>query len=135
MTTHDNDDRQPVSTSRRSSLALTLKEDPTGTGADAKATQEKASTRNLHDDNDTLVIDWEGPDDPENPKKRVLVNYMIWYTTSYGNLPAGLLAGNGWQHSLFRLSPSSAQYRLRWLHQQATTSHGSSILLAPFSSQ
>jgi hypothetical protein len=83
MTTHDNDDQQPVSTSRRSSLALTLKEDTMGTGADAEATQEKASTRNVHDDNDTLVIDWEGPDDPENPKKRVLGNYILWYTISY----------------------------------------------------
>lgn len=61
MTSHENDDDQRQS--RRSSIPPTLKDDTLG-----EDTQEKVSAAKGHDDSDTLVIDWEGPDDPENPK-------------------------------------------------------------------
>ena len=47
---------------------MTLKDDTLG-----EDTQEKVSAAKGHDDSDTLVIDWEGPDDPENPKKCIII--------------------------------------------------------------
>jgi hypothetical protein len=73
LTLHQNgEDDQYISKSRKSSIALTLKDDPLGTViADDSVSREKASVPKGHEDSDALVIDWDGPYDPENPKKRV----------------------------------------------------------------
>ena len=61
---------QPVSPSRRSSIASTLNNHALDdVGGDSPAALEKSQIPNGHDIRDTVVIDWDGPDDPENPKK------------------------------------------------------------------
>ncbi|KIM73432.1 hypothetical protein PILCRDRAFT_829167 [Piloderma croceum F 1598] len=61
------ENRQQVS-SERSSAALTLKDNRLGHDSsrlDHPATKAKTSA---DEDSNTLLVDWEGPDDPENPK-------------------------------------------------------------------
>lgn len=82
MSTHDFDDQTHLDactelendTSKRSSTAPTLREsDPVVTHlGDASPVIEKkelVSKAEIAALTDTLIIDWDGPDDSENPKK------------------------------------------------------------------
>jgi len=116
VTSNENrEDKRQVS-SKRSSTALTLKDDRLeNSGVDHSATPEKAPIAKVHEDSDTLLVDWEGPDDPENPKKRVIADRISYapYSSSHRRYAAGLQKGSGWRYSLFHLLPSSVQF----LHQ------------------
>jgi len=121
------ENRQQVS-SKRSSAALTLKDnrlgrDPSGLDQPAKTSADE--------DSNTLIVDWEGPDDPENPKKRVLEDRIFQYSSSSERFAAGLCVGSGWRHSLFLLLLSSVQYHPQWSHQRPTLLHSNSISRVP----
>jgi hypothetical protein len=58
-----------VSTSKRSSVALTLHDDRMETGSVDVSVRPKSAEDTNDNESHTLVVDWEGPDDPENPKK------------------------------------------------------------------
>lgn len=51
--------------SQRKSDTDTLREDP----MDGSPQQFEADRKTEGDDDDVLIVDWDGPDDPENPKK------------------------------------------------------------------
>lgn len=116
MSSHDSDDKnhlqvrgklEDLDASRRSSAAPTLRDtDPVVTHlGDASPVIEK---KELYDDaagvaapTDTLIIDWDGPDDPQNPKKSVFEYFvcvcvysqlLMWWLV-------GLYEGSGWQRS------------------------------------
>lgn len=96
----NNEDQRQVTTSKRSSTALTLKDDLHGaSGLDTSAKLGEPSISKTREDTNTLVIDWEGPDDPENPKKRVIVYCISRYLSSHGDHAAGLCVGSGWRRS------------------------------------
>lgn len=116
---------------KRSSTALTLKDDRLGHDSsrlDHPAIQAKTPA---DEDDDMLIVDWEGPDDPENPKKQVLEDRISQYSSSHECFAAGLNVGSGWRHSLSHLLLSSVQYHPQWSHQRPTLLHRNSISRAP----
>lgn len=58
---------QGVESQRRSATA-TLQEDPTDTAPQQLESDPKSNLVDGGGD-DLLIVDWDGPDDPENPKK------------------------------------------------------------------
>jgi hypothetical protein len=61
-------------------------------------------------DTDVLIVDWDGPDDPQNPKKCVtsLEQHGCW---AYSSCAAGAIDANGPRHLLYHRLLSSVQFR------------------------
>lgn len=84
MTTHDmaqprsseqefERSNDPQASSRASSIAFTLREPPI-INAEVDGKQEKpSSASNDGGNSNILVIDWDGPEDAENPKKQAFI--------------------------------------------------------------
>lgn len=70
-----------ISISKRSSETGTLRDDPIVTSAEhISPTVEKSPRYPETTDNDTFIVDWEGPEDPENPKKCVMIPPTLCFT-------------------------------------------------------
>ena len=76
---------------------------------------EKGNTKN---DEDVLIVDWDGPDDPQNPKKSAVTIRSALMCMTYCVTIAGASSANGPQLPSSPRSHSSAPSRLLWLLQR-----------------
>lgn len=83
---------------------------------------------------EVIIVDWDGPDDPSNPKKCVYLMFCRqsktnYYTSVLHHLPVlyavGLIKQNGSRQSSSLHSPSYRLYLLPWWHQRQSKLHAS----------